>query len=126
MYNGYRVKINGNVVSDNMIARGSYSAQKKKRMLAEYHDANGDRHEETSIREKTEISFDIRERTMKEQSSLSGIWEVCENLFVEYWNDKNATYEAGLFKMESPVFKHRNTLGGTVNYDRTTINLREY
>lgn len=126
MYNGYRIKINGIIVDNNIISRGSYSLQKKKRVLAEYYDANGDRHEETSPREKAEISFTIRERTTKEQSGLSGIWEVCENILVEYWNDKTATYETGLFKMESPVFKHRNTLGGTINYDRTTISLREY
>lgn len=126
MYSGYRVKINGVTISDNFVSQGSYSAQKARRVLYEYYDANDVRHEELSSREKMVISFDIRERTAEEQAQLSNIWNQCENLLVEYWDDVGAEYKTGYFKMDSPVFKHRNTRGGKISYAKTNVSLREY
>lgn len=126
MYNGYRIKINGNVVDNNIISRGSYSQEKTERVLEEYYDANGVLHEEVSPHKRTEITFSLRERTMKEQEALSALFISRKNVPVEYWDDVSMTYKTGLFKMEEPVFSHRNTPRGTINYDRTTIRLKEY
>ena len=126
MYKGYRVKINEKIVSDNLIAQGSYSSYKKQRVLYDYHDGYGKMHEELSPRVTMHISFDIRERSEQEQRDLSSIWEQFSDILVEYWNDVKAVYETGYFKMERPVFKHRNTRGGRIRYDKTTITLEEY
>lgn len=126
MYSGYRIKINGVTISNDFVSQGSYSAQKVRRVLYEYYDANDVRHEELSNRETMVISFDIRERTAKEQAQLSNIWNQYENLLVEYWDDVTAEYKTGYFKMDRPAFKHRNTRGGKISYAKTNVSLREY
>lgn len=126
MYNGYRVKINGNTISNDFISQGSYSAHRKQRVLYEFYDAYGVKHEVLSRHKPMEISFSIRERNMKEQQYLSGILAQCENIEVMYWDDVSCEYKTGRFKMESPVFKHRNTRDGSINYNKTKITLIEY
>lgn len=126
MYNGYRIKINGRIISENLISKGSYSSQRVERVLDEYVDAFGVSHETLSKHRPMRISFTIRERSIIEQKELNGIFENCENVPVEYWDDVSAEYKSGIFKMESPTFKHRNTRGHTINYAKTTINLKEY
>ena len=126
MYSGYRIKINGITISNDFVSQGSYSAQKVRRVLYEYYDANNVRHEELSNRETMVISFDIRERTAKEQEQLGTIWSQYDNILVEYWDDVTAEYKTGYFKMDSPVFKHRNTRGGKISYAKTNVSLREY
>jgi len=126
MYNGYRVKINGMTVSNDFISQGSYSSQKNRRVLYEYYDANGKKHEELSNRETVVISFQIRERNQQEQAQLKDIWKSYENIPVEYWDDIDAEYKMGYFKMKRPVFAHRNTRGGRISYNKTTIQLEEY
>lgn len=126
MYSGYRIKINGIVVSNDFISQGSYSSQKEKRVLYEYYDANDVRHEELSNRERMIISFDIRERSAKEQQQLSGLWAQFEDVQVEYWDDLIGEYKSGIFKMDRPEIKHRHTRGSSIHYARTNISLREY
>lgn len=126
MYSGYRIEINGVKISNSFISQGSYSLKKTRRVLSEYYDANGVKHEELSNRETAEISFSIRERSMKEQEQLSAIFAQYENVTVTYWDDASTTYKTGIFKMERPRFSHRNTRHGSINYAKTTINLKEY
>ncbi len=126
MYNGYRIKINGIIVSDNFISEGSYSAQKVKRVLDEYHDAYGVEHEFISPHKPVEISFSIRERSMAEQAKLSALFNQYENVPVEYWDDVKCEYKSGNFKMEQPTFSHANTRGGSIKYKKTNIKLMEY
>lgn len=126
MYNGYRVKINGQIVSDNFISQGSYSSYKKQRVIHEYFDGYGVKHEELSPRETMHISFKIRERNEQEQSQLNAIWKTYDHILVEYWEDTEAVYKSGYFKMTRPTFAHRNTRGGKISYDKTTIILEEY
>ncbi len=126
MYSGYRIKINGTIVSNDFISQGSYTSQRERRVLEGYYDANGVRHEELSARETIKISFVIRERSMKEQEYLHTIFQQNENVQVEYWDDTGAEYKTGIFKMERPLFAHRNTRYGSISYAKTTIVLNEY
>ncbi len=126
MYKGYRIKINGIIVNDNFISRGSYSAERAEKVLYEYYDADGERHEELSGHVIIKISFSIRQRNMKEQAQLYGIFKQQNNVPVEYWDDISAEYKEGIFKMKKPVIKHRNTINGSISYDKTAIVLEEY
>ena len=126
MYSGYRIKINGIIVSNDFISQGSYSSKRVRRVLEEYYDANGVLHEELSARETMEISFAIRERNMHEQAYLNPLFQKHENISVEYWDDISAEYKTSTFKMENPVFAHRNTRNGAISYAKTSIVLKEY
>lgn len=126
MYKGYRVKINGCMVSDNFISQGTYSSQKEQRVVYEYYDGYGKKHQELSPRVTMNISFKIRERNEQEQKQLSELWKSFENVLVDYWDDTEAVYKTGYFKMHRPVFNHRNTRGGKISYDKTEITLEEY
>ena len=126
MYNGYRIEINGMKISNDFISQGSFSLKKDRRVLSEYYDANGERHEELSARETVEISFSIRERTMKEQEQLNPLFVQYEEVPVTYWDDTSAAYKTGIFKLERPKFSHRNTRYGSIAYAKTAMNLKEY
>lgn len=126
MYKGYRIKINGNVIKNQMIVRGSYSFEKAERKLTEYYDQLGVRHEELSPRKTAIISFTIRERTLSENTEIMSILEVEENAEVEYWDDKKGEYRSGYFKIESYKLGHHNAFENDIRYKDTPITLREY
>lgn len=126
MYKGYRIKINGNIVSNDIVSQGSYSAQRERRVLEEFYTADGVRHEKLSKRVTMKISFSIRERSMKEQENIENIFQQNEKVEVEYWDDIAREYRNGIFKIERPIFKHRNTRNNTISYDKTSIVLKEY
>lgn len=126
MYNGYRVKINEVIVSDNLISQGSYTCLPVRRVLDSYYDGLGVLHEELSKHVTVEISFSLRERSMEEQALLKDVFAKYENIQVEYWDDVSMMYKSGVFKMTRPAFSHRNTRGGKIRYKKTAIVLKEY
>lgn len=126
MYQGYRVKINGNIVQNQMIARGSYSVQKERRVLASYYDAKGVKHEELSKRETAIIKFTIRDRNLAEHAAMMKILEVENNVEVEYWDDKKLVYNIGYFKVESYKIEHQNAFQNDIMYKSMPLTLREY
>lgn len=126
MYQGYRVKINGNIVRNQIIVRGSYSAQKERRVLAKYYDGYGVKHEELSPRETVTISFTIREHNIAEHAEIMKILETENNVEVEYWDDKKLVYNIGYFKIESYKIEHQNAFQNNIMYKSMPLTLKEY
>ena len=125
-YNGYRVIIEGTTVPDNLIARGSWNFDKKKRITGSYVDGNQIEHEDVLPNRKVDIQFAIKPRTLEEQETIKGIFQKQEHVSVTYWDDWLCEYRTGDFKMDSPACQHKNTLYGTINYLATPIHLMEY
>lgn len=126
MYQGYRIKINGNIVENQMIASGSYSIKKTQRVLREYYDATGTRREELSPRVTAVINFTIREHNLQEHTAVMQILEVENQVEVEYWDDKKLAYGLGYFKVESYKVEHQNATQNDIRYKNMPITLREY
>ena len=126
MYQGYRIKINGKILDNQMIVRGSYSSQPKQRVIAEYYDQLGVRHEELSPRTTVTISFTICEHDLKEHEEIMKFLEVENHVEVEYWDDKKMAYALGDFKIENYKFDHKNAFKNDIRYKDTPITLREY
>lgn len=126
MYEGYRVKINGVEVPNNLIGSGTYHYTKAKKLVRQWKDANGLDHFDYYDTKRATIKFSIRERNLAEQQSITGLFEAQENLTVEYWDDYTCTYKTGLFKMNDPVIKHRKAPGNDIWYQATQFVLEEY
>lgn len=126
MYQGYRVKINGNIVRNQMIINGSYSIYKERRVLDTYYDAKGFKHEELSQRETATINFTIRERNLTEHAEIMKLLEVESNVEVEYWDDKKLVYNIGYFKIENYKIEHKNAFQKGIWYKSMQITLKEY
>lgn len=125
-YSQYRVKINGLVIPETLIARGSYNFVKESRVIRSYTDANGTKHEDVYEDKKASIKFSLRERNLLEQLQLMGLFDKTENVPVEYWDDYSCIYQTGVFKMKAPQINHKNAVGENIEYNSTPIQLDEY
>lgn len=126
MYEGYRVKINGTNVSNMLIASGTYSFKKERRLVRSWTDANGVDHFDYYDKPKVTIKFSIRERNLEEHQSICGIFAAQENLSVKYWDDYTCEYKTGTFQMNEPQIKHKKGLNDEILYTSTEILLEEY
>lgn len=124
MYQGYRIKVNGTIISDFMIKRGSYHSLPKSRVLASYYDAAGGFHEELSPVAKMEISFTIREHDMEEHTAFLSAFSTGRNVSVEYWNDTTGAYATGVFRVEDMKMPHKHAAGG-IRYGEIAVKLKE-
>lgn len=127
-YQGYRLSINEQNIPNSLIAMGSYSCTRERRLKSSWIDANGIEHLNFYPTDKTTIQFNLRERNGNEQESLAWLFANRNNIMVNYWDDMTSTYKSGLFYMENPKFAHRtlNAALGGIMYDITTIRLVEY
>lgn len=123
MYQGYRIKINGEIISDFMIKRGSYNSVPKNRVLASYYDAAGGFHEELIPVKKMEIGFTIREHSAEEHLAIMSAF-TGRNVSVEYWNDTTGEYNMGVFRVDDIKVSHKYTAGG-IRYKETPVKLKE-
>lgn len=124
-YYSYRIAINGIIITNDLVQKGTYKAVPTKRVVDSWLDANLIEHQDVLPTRKMDITFSLRERNLDEQDSLKGIFATQENVFVTYWDDKTCAYKSGMFRMEAPEFSHLSTVGG-INYAETPIHLIEY
>jgi len=125
MYQGYRIKINGTVISDLMIKRGSYYATPTTRVVSSYYDAAGGFHEELSPAKKMEIGFTIREHDMEEHTAFISAFSTGRNVSVEYWNDTTGEYKMGVFRVDDMKNQHKYALPGRIRYGEIPVKLKE-
>lgn len=124
MYKGYRVKINGTIIDNLMIVRGSYSMMREQRVIDSYHDASGTYHEELSPVSKANIQFSIRDRSMEEQAVIAAAFS-SRNVSVEYWDDTTLKYDTGTFRVENPTYTHSYAVKDRIRYGEAAIVLKE-
>lgn len=126
-YAGYRVKIGNTIISNDLIAKGSYSFIKAKRIPGDWKDAAQIQHQQVMDNRKVIISFSLRERKITEQDDIKAIFTTQENLTVKYWDDYACEYKEGTFFMDAPAISHLNTaVEGGLLYAATQIKLTEY
>ena len=124
-YNNYRLIINGTIISNDLVQKGTYKATPTKRIVATWLDANFVEHQDVLPTRKMDIQFSLRQRSLAEQDYLKGIFATQESVSVTYWDDKTCDYKTGSFYMDAPEFSHISTVGG-INYAETPIHLVEY
>lgn len=125
-YSGYRVKIAGMVLSNNVIAQGTYKFIRTQRILDSYYDAAGTYHEELSPVKKVTIQFSIIERSAEEHLQIMSLLANRDNVSVEYWDDETNQYSTGIFKIENLNISHYNSKFGTIRYAEMPVTLKEY
>jgi len=123
-YLGYRLKVNGLIISDMTIKKGSYNATPKNRVLASYHDAAGGYHEELAPEPKMEINFSFRAHEMEEHAALMAPFGTERNAVVEYWNDRIGEYSVGIFRVEDMKFPHKSA-ARRIRYGEIAVKLKE-
>ena len=125
-YEGYRVKVNNTVISNDLITKGSYKFKRISRILASYYDAAGLLHEEKSPHKRAVISFSIRERSRTEHASIMKAFAVRDNASVMYWDDEAGSYKEACCKINDLEISHFNTIGGDIRYAGMQITIEEY
>ena len=123
MYQGYRIKVNGTVIDNFMIKRGTYYAVPVSRVLDSYYDAAGGFHEEICPAKKMEIGFTIREHSMEEHIAIMSAFPG-RNVSVKYWNDTTGEYKMGVFRVEDMIATHKHA-AGRIRYDEIEVVLKE-
>lgn len=123
MYKGYRLRVNGAIIENLMIVRGSYKMKPEQRVFASYYDANGTYCEELSP-VKANIQFSIRDRSMEEQAVIAAAFS-SRNVSVEYWNDATMKYDTGTFRVENPTYTHSYAVKDRIRYGQAAIVLKE-
>lgn len=125
MYNGYRVKINGHIVSNNMIAKGSYSQKKADRVIDEWNDADDVQHTVAMKNKRVTITLQLREHDLTEHAVFAALTEKSLNVPVEYFDDQTQAYLTGTFRMKEVTFEHGEATDKTIRYSETEIELTE-
>lgn len=123
MYRGYRIKVNGTIIDNMMIMRGTYYAIPVSRVLDSYYDAAGGFHEEIHPKKKMEIGFTIREHSMEEHIAIMAAFPG-RNVSVEYWNDTTGEYNMGVFRVDDLKASHKHAAGG-IRYKEIPVKLKE-
>lgn len=98
----------------------------QRRILSEYNDIDGLRHVYEAKHERTEIKFTIREHTMAEHEEIVEYFKKLSKVSVIYWNDLDNTYRSGVFRIDTPSYKHKKTFNDTIWYEPTSIKMTEY
>jgi len=124
-YRGYRIKVNGHIIDNTMITKGSYTSTQTRRVIASYYDAAGGFHEELSPAVKMKIGFTIREHDMEEHTALLSAFSTGRNVTVEYWNDTTGSYATGVFRVEDFSVPHQYALQNRIRYGAISVKLKE-
>lgn len=125
MYSGYRVKINGKTLKNNLIAKGTYSCVEGKRIADTWEDLNLIEHEYVLDNTKTQISFSIREHKLSEHEDVISYFTEMNNATVEYWSDTDMTYKTGVFKIEEITYSHSDANDDEIFYKVTKVTMIE-
>lgn len=125
-YRKYRVKIGENIVSDMLVAKGTYSFQKQDRVIESYDDEEGITHEIVAKKKKVVISFSFKEHELDEHQSIADFIKEKNNVNIQYWDDEECEYKDGLFKISGGTFSHRTTHGENIKYNACPVTLEEY
>lgn len=122
-YSGYRLKINGTILKNRDIAKGTFTLGKNPRVAKKWKDLQGIEHEIYFPTNKTTISFSIREHLDMDHVSLAAYFS-SRDVTVEYYDDNSGEYLEGQFKVKDFKWSHSNT--NPLFYKATQITLEEW
>ncbi|MBQ0112234.1 MAG: hypothetical protein KBT03_03800 [Bacteroidales bacterium] len=121
-----RLKINGIVLPDTYVARGSYHFTKNDRIIDQYTDADFTDHVIVSKNRKVVISFNFREHDIDEHNNFVRFLEKRESVEVEYYDDYTMEEKTGVFKMSAVDFQHYRKSKYNIQYAPASVTLTEY
>lgn len=122
-YLGYRLKINGTILKNRDIAKGTFTLGKNPRVAKKWTDIQGINHEIYFPTSKTTISFSIREHLAVDHISLASYF-ISRDVTVEYYDDNSDSYITRQFKVNDFKWSHSNT--NPLFYNATQITLEEW
>lgn len=129
-YNGYLIKINDlklpYVDNANVFKNGSFQLDKESKIKNEWTDITGKIHHEETSQDRAIISFTIKERDVNLQQKIAKLFEMNENISVEYYDSFDDTYKEGLFYTENKTEVVGIATRDNVYYNPTSIVLKEY
>lgn len=121
-YAGYRIQINGKIFPDRMIARGSFNMTPAvKRIISEFYDADGSKHETYYPKTGVEISFKIKKRSYEEQMEIVKFFGDEKVYDLVYWDDASMSYKTGNFKCNNISYQHDRKVNGLPRYAETEV-----
>lgn len=125
-FKGYLLKINDMIVPNKFINITTYKATpNRKRKLDEFLDGDGVRREAFYPHQYTSIEFETNGMLMDGKTEFIAYFQTPQ-LTVEYWNDKKAIYETGLFSYDDLDFQMYKVRGNNIIYKPLFIMLTEY
>ena len=122
-YLGYRLKIDGTILKNRDIAKGTFTLGKNPRVAKEWKDIQGIKHKTFFPTDKTVISFSIREHLASDHSSLAAYF-ASRDITVEFYDDNSETYITKDFEVKDFNWSHSNT--NPLFYNVTPITLEEW
>lgn len=125
MYNGYKLKIDGVVFPNNYMAKGTYNAIDKKRVVETWKDANQVEHEITTGTPKANITFSLIEHDSTTHSKMIAYFQKKDDIVVEFYDDGKDAYRTAICRLEAIKWSHRSSYGGKIQYKATAISLIE-
>ena len=126
MYQGYRLKINNKIISNDLIKNGSWKLKQSPRIFETYTDMFMVNHVIEIGTSKTEISFEIRPHTSEEREAINALLGNKRNLSCEYYDDNLDKYHSGTFEIPEIQWSHYGLSGNRIIYNATSIVLKEY
>jgi len=125
MYNGYRLKINNEIVPNSYISKGSFQSSEEYRVLRTWTDARHIDHEDVSSRKRFVCSFSFREHLSDEHSEFARLITQ-RTATIDYYDDDTDTYKKAVCRIEAPAWSHANIVGDQILYNACPIAIREY
>ena len=122
-YLGYRLKIDGTILKNRDIAKGTFTLGKNPRVAKEWTDIQRIKHKTFFPTDKTVISFSIREHLASDHSNLASYF-AARNVTVEFYDDNSETYITKDFEVLDFDWSHSNT--NPLFYNATPITLEEW
>lgn len=121
-----RLKINGMLLPDTYVERGSYHFDKQDRVIDQYTDADGIDHVIVSQKKRVVITFNFREHDIAEHAEFAKYLLARENATVDYYDDYLMENHSGNFRILSVDFNHYRKVGNEIKYAPASVTLTEY
>lgn len=125
MYNGYRLKIDGVILPNSMIAKGSYSAKDDARVVETWTDGYLVEHQIISDNRKARIRFSMIEHDSTNHADFIAYLQKNDDISVEFYNDRTDSYRTANCRLSPLQFSGRSSYGGKLQYNKTAIEFIE-
>lgn len=126
-FDGYLVKINGEIFPNAYIQFGSYNATPNQfQDMDSYRDAEGILHRNVLAHKSTKIEFSTKYLHLADKVSIQQFLKARVRITVEYWNDEDSEYQTGDFYIPDITYTIYRITENDIMYNPIRIALIEY
>lgn len=126
-FQGYLLKINGQILPNKFIALSSYKSTPNQRLDKDsYQDADGLLHRNIMPHQRTKIEFNTIRLHLSQKIEFQAYFSERDKMTIEYWNDETNSYAIGDFYVPDITFEIYRIQGNDIEYNNTRIALIEY